>query len=365
MEEDKKSTVRVTEKVELLSPPFVWKAPTQEQIESTEFNLIWKAIKTWDIQVPEAYVGPSGSTGNHVVHILGYFLPYLKSLKDTKTTLRNHLIKAKIENNQIKARSLESCSTHKQFILDFTVEINKARTIIKDKDAVIAANSEDMLIMRDVVKAQDALVRSLLPLLDQSKLEVETWRKLRQLNFINTDEEEAKKMGMSLEQPVILADQLESVQPKEKGPLAIEYIYQKDQTQSEEDTAAWYWWNQLPLQNLRDAKDSKAGYCMKYHPEGTDCNSLSKEEIINIWKQEHQKEAKTPLKQSVEGSGVFVAGEEIPMDVKKIVIEDQKTEEVVKPNESDYPLDTDEFKQIVREFADKKGFTYGQARTHL
>lgn len=47
-----------------------WIDPTIEQLDDPLFNCIWDAIKTWDINVPEAYNGYCGATGNHVVHII-------------------------------------------------------------------------------------------------------------------------------------------------------------------------------------------------------------------------------------------------------------------------------------------------------
>lgn len=44
--------------------------PTQEQIDSPEFEAVWQAIKTWDINVPESYNGYCGATGSHVAPIL-------------------------------------------------------------------------------------------------------------------------------------------------------------------------------------------------------------------------------------------------------------------------------------------------------
>lgn len=52
-------------------PTREWPDPTPEMLETPEFNAVWKAIKTWDICVPEVdgdlY---SGATGNHVKCIL-------------------------------------------------------------------------------------------------------------------------------------------------------------------------------------------------------------------------------------------------------------------------------------------------------
>ncbi len=48
-----------------------WPDPTAEMIRSKDFNAVWAAIKTWDINVPEVdgdlY---SGATGNHARAIL-------------------------------------------------------------------------------------------------------------------------------------------------------------------------------------------------------------------------------------------------------------------------------------------------------
>jgi len=48
-----------------------WPDPTPEMLESPEFEAVWGAIKTWDIEVPgTSPPGYSGATGNHVRAIL-------------------------------------------------------------------------------------------------------------------------------------------------------------------------------------------------------------------------------------------------------------------------------------------------------
>jgi hypothetical protein len=47
-----------------------WPDPTPEMLASPEFEKIWQAIKQWDINVPGAYTGYCGATGNHVRAIL-------------------------------------------------------------------------------------------------------------------------------------------------------------------------------------------------------------------------------------------------------------------------------------------------------
>lgn len=42
-----------------------WPDPTPAMLENPTFNAIWNVIKTWDINVPSAYEGYCGATGNH------------------------------------------------------------------------------------------------------------------------------------------------------------------------------------------------------------------------------------------------------------------------------------------------------------
>ena len=46
--------------------PTPWPDPTPEQLDDPLFDAIWDCIKTWDINVPGAYTGYCGATGNHV-----------------------------------------------------------------------------------------------------------------------------------------------------------------------------------------------------------------------------------------------------------------------------------------------------------
>lgn len=47
-----------------------WPNPTPEMLSDPKFEAIWQAIKGWDINVPDAYSGYCGATGNHVRAIL-------------------------------------------------------------------------------------------------------------------------------------------------------------------------------------------------------------------------------------------------------------------------------------------------------
>jgi hypothetical protein len=53
-----------------LEPGIDWPDPTPEMQATPEFAAVWEAIKTWDINVPGAYGGYCGATGNHVRAIL-------------------------------------------------------------------------------------------------------------------------------------------------------------------------------------------------------------------------------------------------------------------------------------------------------
>ena len=48
----------------------MYREPTTESFSKTEFKAIWEAIKKWDINVPSAYKGYCGATGNHVMAIM-------------------------------------------------------------------------------------------------------------------------------------------------------------------------------------------------------------------------------------------------------------------------------------------------------
>jgi hypothetical protein len=49
------------------APPYIrhWPDPTPEMLADPMFEAIWQCIKSWDINVPHAYSGYMGATGNH------------------------------------------------------------------------------------------------------------------------------------------------------------------------------------------------------------------------------------------------------------------------------------------------------------
>lgn len=54
----------------MFQPRGYWPDPKPEMLARPEFEVIWTVIKTWDINVPGAYSGYMGATGNHVRAIL-------------------------------------------------------------------------------------------------------------------------------------------------------------------------------------------------------------------------------------------------------------------------------------------------------
>ena len=57
-----------------------WPDPTPEMLDQPDFNAIWDCVKTWDINVPHAYEGYCGATGNHARAILDALTPVLAVL---------------------------------------------------------------------------------------------------------------------------------------------------------------------------------------------------------------------------------------------------------------------------------------------
>jgi len=47
-----------------------WPGPTSDMLDDPKFTAIWDCIKSWDINVPAAYSGHMGATGNHVRAIM-------------------------------------------------------------------------------------------------------------------------------------------------------------------------------------------------------------------------------------------------------------------------------------------------------
>lgn len=57
-----------------------WPDPTPEMLTDPLWLAIWEAIKTWDVNVPEAYTGYCGATGNHVRAIYDSIIKSISNL---------------------------------------------------------------------------------------------------------------------------------------------------------------------------------------------------------------------------------------------------------------------------------------------
>jgi hypothetical protein len=53
-------------------------SPTDAMLESPLFEAIWQTIKTWDVNVPEAYRGYCGANGIHARLIFEAVAPFVK-----------------------------------------------------------------------------------------------------------------------------------------------------------------------------------------------------------------------------------------------------------------------------------------------
>lgn len=58
--------------------------PTDADLTDPIFNAIWRVTKTWDVNVPEYYVGYCGMNGSHVMLILNEIRAMLAAAQETK-----------------------------------------------------------------------------------------------------------------------------------------------------------------------------------------------------------------------------------------------------------------------------------------
>jgi hypothetical protein len=47
------------------------------------------------------------------------------------------------------------------------------------------------------------------------------------------------------------------------------------------------WWNELPIQDIYNSKDGWSNLVMKYYKDKTNCQDVTNEEILNMYKQEY------------------------------------------------------------------------------
>jgi hypothetical protein len=67
-----------------------WPNPTPEMLKDPTFNAIWNVIKSWDINVPDAYSGYCGATGNHVRAILDALPASIRAADEALPALQGH-----------------------------------------------------------------------------------------------------------------------------------------------------------------------------------------------------------------------------------------------------------------------------------
>lgn len=89
-----------------------WPDPTSDELKNPVFEAIWQAIKTWDINVPGAYAGYMGATGNHAAAILRGISPVLKAAyeRGVKEAGQAIVIDANREKEQARADALEEAA---------------------------------------------------------------------------------------------------------------------------------------------------------------------------------------------------------------------------------------------------------------
>lgn len=69
-------------------PEYPWPAPKSKDLLAEDFNMVWEAIKLWDINVPAVYGGYCTATGNHVMEIL--FALGLRNIQDYSPGLKRN-----------------------------------------------------------------------------------------------------------------------------------------------------------------------------------------------------------------------------------------------------------------------------------
>lgn len=70
------------------APEYPWPAPTEKDLNSEDFNLVWEEIKGWDINVSQVYGGYCSATGNHVMALL--FALGLRNIQDYTPGLKRN-----------------------------------------------------------------------------------------------------------------------------------------------------------------------------------------------------------------------------------------------------------------------------------
>jgi len=88
----------------------VWPDPTEEMLKDPAFNAIWETIKTWDINVPHAYEGYCGATGNHVRAILAALSQLAEARGEMERLSKPSTIFAGIDFSMGESKSSWGCT---------------------------------------------------------------------------------------------------------------------------------------------------------------------------------------------------------------------------------------------------------------
>jgi hypothetical protein len=86
-----------------------WPDPTPEMLNGDPlFDAIWNSIKTWDINVPHAYSGYCGATGNHVRAIYDAISGPLYSAKEVDEAVQKVIQQHLDDGTLIAGRTLDA-----------------------------------------------------------------------------------------------------------------------------------------------------------------------------------------------------------------------------------------------------------------
>jgi len=145
-----------------------WLDPTPEMLETEEFDVIWQAIKTWDINVPEVYEGYCGANGNHVRAILD-------ALKLNSFTKKIHTLESKLISLKgvVKTQSTKGNWDADEYMRGLTNGLIMAEAIMDDKEPKYfeanypEKNREEKLIERLLTLETERLIENNRKLADE------------------------------------------------------------------------------------------------------------------------------------------------------------------------------------------------------
>lgn len=151
-----------------------WPDPTPEMLsDDPNFEKIWQAIKTWDINVPEVYGGYCGATGNHVRAIIDALASPPPPAQADDNTADRAIAWYKADGRYVDSEDAQADD---------------------GKDAEIAELTDDLRISSELLTAaigdyNDAktLVRELVAALDTSVVAINDWLHIYAEDECNAD----------------------------------------------------------------------------------------------------------------------------------------------------------------------------------